>query len=60
MNNRILKSAESTTVNKNKNINIELNADKLNAFPFEKIVNVKSFKIDAKYTFVRLATHKLQ
>ena len=60
MNNRILKSAESTTVNENKNINIELTADKLNAFPFEKIVNVKSFKIDAKYTSVRLATHKLQ
>ena len=59
MNNRILKSAEST-VNENKNINIELTADKLNASPFEKIVNVKIFKIDAKYTFVRLATHKLQ
>ena len=59
MNNRILKSAEST-VNENKNINIELTADKLNASPFEKIVNVKIFKVDAKYTFVRLATHKLQ
>ena len=60
MNNRILKSAESATVNENKNINIELTADKLNASPFEKIVNVKIFKVDAKYTFVRLATHKLQ
>ena len=47
-NNRILKSAESTAVTENSNINIELTDDELNAFPFEKIVNVKIVKADAK------------
>ena len=36
MNNPILKSAESTTVTKNNNINIELTNDELNASSFEK------------------------
>ena len=36
MNNCILKSAESTTVTENNNINIELTDDELNASPFEK------------------------
>ena len=36
MNNRILKSTESTTVTENNNINIELTDDELNASPFEK------------------------
>ena len=48
MNNRILKSTESTTVTENSNINIELTDDKLNASPFEKIVNAKIIKVDAK------------
>ena len=47
-NNRILKSTESTTVTENSNINIELTDDKLNASPFEKIVNAKIIKVDAK------------
>ena len=48
LNNRILKSTESTTVTENNNINIELTDDELNASLFEKIVNAKIVKIDAK------------
>ena len=48
MNNCILKSTESTTVTENSNINIELTVDELNASPFEKIVNAKIVKTDAK------------
>ena len=48
MDNRILKFTESTTVTENNNINIELTDDELNASPFEKIVNAKIVKIDAK------------
>ena len=48
MNNRILKSTESTIVTENSNINIELTDDELNASSFEKIVNAKIVKIDAK------------
>ena len=48
MNNRILKPTESAIVTENSNINIELTDDELNASPFEKIVNAKIVKIDAK------------
>ena len=48
MNNRILKSTESTTVTENNNISIELTDDELNASPFEKILNDKIVKIDTK------------
>ena len=48
MNNCILKSTESTTVTKNNNFNIELTDNELNASTFEKVVNVKFVKIDAK------------
>ena len=48
MNNRILKSTESLTVTENNNINIELTDDELNASPFEKIINAKIVKKDAK------------
>ena len=47
-NNRILKSTESTTVTENSNINIELTDGELNVSPFEKIVNAKIVKTDAK------------
>ena len=43
-----LKSTESTTVTENNNFNIELTNNELNASPFEKIVNVKFVKTDAK------------
>ena len=48
MNNRILKSTESTIVTESSNINIELTDDELNASSFEKIVSAKIVKIDAK------------
>ena len=49
MNNRILKSTESSTVTENNNnITIEWTDDELNASPFEKIVNAKIVKIGAK------------
>ena len=48
MNNRILKSTESTTVTENNNISIELTDDELNASPFEKILNDKIVEIDTK------------
>ena len=48
MDNRILKFTESTTVTENNNINIELTDDELNDSPFEKTVNDKIVKIDAK------------
>ena len=48
MNNRILEFIESTIITENNNINIELTNDELNAFPFEKNVNTKIVKIDAK------------
>ena len=48
MNNGILKSADSTTVTENNNINIELTDDELNSSPFQKIVNAKIVKIDPK------------
>ena len=37
VNNRILKSTESTTVTENSNINIELTNDELNASPLKKL-----------------------
>ena len=49
INNRILKSTESTTVSENSNINIELTDDELNASIFEKIVNAKIVKIDTRH-----------
>ena len=48
LNNRILKTTESTTVTENNNINTELTDDELNASSLEKIVNAKIVKIDAK------------
>ena len=54
MNNRILKFAESTRVTENSNINIELTDDELNASSFEKIVNAKIGKIDAKNSNIPL------
>ena len=48
MNNRILKSTESTTGTENNNTNIDLINDELNASPFEKIVNAQTVKTDAK------------
>ena len=48
MNNCILKSTESTKVTENNKIDIELTDDELNVSPFEKIVNAKIVKIDAK------------
>ena len=61
MNNRTLKPTEWTRVTENSNINLELTDDILNASQFEKIVNTKIAKIDAKhwfkYTFVRLTAH---
>ena len=48
MNNRILKSTESTTGTENNNTNIELINDELNASPFEKIANAQTVKTDAK------------
>ena len=48
MNNRIFRPTVSTTVTENNNMNIELTDDEINASPFEKIVNAKIVKIDAK------------
>ena len=48
LNNRILKSTESTTVTENNSTNIELTDDELNTSPFEKLKMLKLFKIDAK------------
>ena len=48
MNNHILKYTESTTVTENNNFNIELTDDERNSSPFEKILNAKIVKIDAK------------
>ena len=44
MNNRILKSTESTTVTGNNSINIELTDDELNTSPFEKLKMLKLLK----------------
>ena len=44
MNNRILKSTESTTVTENNSINIELTDDELNTSPFEKLKMLKLLK----------------
>ena len=44
LNNRILKSTESTTVTENNSTNIELTDDELNTSPFEKLKMLKLLK----------------